>query len=163
MRITGISTLEEANKWLPAFIKDYNSRFAHSTKDIESAYLPKIPKEEIELILCHQEKRILDRGSSFSYHGKIFALPSTIDEKPGLTVTVLESSRVGIKVSITIQGESILTCPKQLISIPKKQAEKKEDKKINDLYAKRSEYGKMGATLSPWSRFDKSKVHKEAL
>jgi len=163
MKLAGITTMEAANAWLPSFIKDHNRRFAHPPKESESAYLPRIPEKELELILCHQEQRTLDRGSSFSYYNKYYALPTSINAQPGQTLTVLESPRFGIKVRITIKGKTTIVRPKELMSRPKKQPEAKEHKSIQEMTAKRSEYGRMGATLSPWSRFDKSKVPKEAL
>src|SRR5690606_28118945 len=39
MRIAGISTLEEANAFLPAFIDNFNRRFAVEPADPEPAYL----------------------------------------------------------------------------------------------------------------------------
>lgn len=150
MRLAGIKDREAANAWLPSFIKDHNRRFARVAKDKESAYLPRIPKKELELILCHQEKRTLDRGSSFSYYGKSYALPNSVHATPGQILTVLESSHIGIKVRLTVQGKSMVVRPKELMSRPKKQPEKTEAIISN---AKRSEYGRMGAAVSPWNRY----------
>lgn len=72
MRIAGISTLEEANAFLPAFIDNFNRRFAVEPADPEPAYLSS-PKN-VECIICLKEKRQASNGSTISYHGKTYRL-----------------------------------------------------------------------------------------
>lgn len=74
LRVAGISTVEEANLFLPAFIERYNERFAVDAADPELAYMPAISKDAADTILCIKEDRIASNGSVISYRGQTYRL-----------------------------------------------------------------------------------------
>ena len=99
----GITTVEAANAYLPTYINYINRKFSVKAKDPELDYTPSIPLRELKIVLAHQEKRKLDRGLSFSYLGKRYALPQmTGKEKEPLSqrdiITVATSEYIGIQV-----------------------------------------------------------------
>ncbi len=57
MRIAGISTIEEANAFLPGFIEKFNAHFAVEPADPEPAFLPAVAKQDLEAIICVKENR----------------------------------------------------------------------------------------------------------
>lgn len=72
MRIANISTLKEANDFLPGFIERFNKRFAVEAAEPEPDYLP-IPKN-LDEIICIKEKRKASNGSTISYGGQTYRL-----------------------------------------------------------------------------------------
>lgn len=70
MRLAGISTPEEANAFLPGFIRRFNQRFAVEPADPCPAYSPTPPLELLEHTICLKDERKASNGSviSFSNH-----------------------------------------------------------------------------------------------
>lgn len=150
MRLRNIKTLNQANAWAPEFLVQYNKRFEKPALNKEIAYLPKQANNELELLLCNQEKRVLDSGLSFSYYNRIFVLPHRVEAQRGQQVTVLESSRIGIKVKIKVKGKTMVVVPKELQSRPKVEKKITKPQYTEDINTRRKEYGRMGAAVSPW-------------
>ncbi len=74
LRVAGISTMEDANAFLPRFIERFNKRFAVEAQDPEPAYMPIPAQEEVDTILCVKEPRIASNGSTISYRGQTYRL-----------------------------------------------------------------------------------------
>ena len=70
MRTAGISTIEEANTFLPNFVCRHNKRFALSSACLESAFGPKPTPSEINLALARIIERKVLSGCVISYKGK---------------------------------------------------------------------------------------------
>lgn len=78
LRVAGISTVEEANTFLPGFIKRFNGRFSVNAKDPEAAYKKAPAHEILDTVLCIKEQRKASNGSVISYHGQLYRL---VDKK----------------------------------------------------------------------------------
>jgi len=65
LRLNKISTIEEANAFLPSFIEDYNHRFAVVPKDPSNAHRPL--EQNLDLIFTIQEIRYLSKNLTFQY------------------------------------------------------------------------------------------------
>jgi len=78
MKLAGISTIEQANAFLPQFIKRYNERFGKPPADPESAWRPAPAKADISAALCLRYERAVDNGNAISFGGRtlIVAKPS---------------------------------------------------------------------------------------
>ena len=75
LRLRGISTLEEANCFLPQFIKDHNRRFARPPRDPENAHRPvRHNSTEIDLILCLHSTRRLSKNLTCQYNNVQFQI-----------------------------------------------------------------------------------------
>jgi transposase len=59
MRIAGISTIEEANAFLPGFIEKFNARFAVEPADPEPAFLPAVAKQDLEAIMQYGSRQCI--------------------------------------------------------------------------------------------------------
>lgn len=68
----GITTMEAANKSLPAFIKYFNDHFAVEAKEAVDFWAP-VP-DNIDDIMCCQIKRRSDSNGCFSFHSYKFAI-----------------------------------------------------------------------------------------
>jgi transposase len=71
-KLRGISTIQEANRFMSeAFIGMFNDRFAVEAEG-ESIYIPYTHRESIDDILCVKETRKTDNAGSFSFKGQRF-------------------------------------------------------------------------------------------
>lgn len=69
MRLRGISTIEEANKFLPEFIEDYNRKFGKEPKVSEDAHRPLRKEDDLERLFARRATRKLSKSLSFQYEG----------------------------------------------------------------------------------------------
>ena len=74
MRVEGIQTVEEANRFLAEYVQRHNKRFAIEAFDAESAFLSGPPEELVRFILCTREKRKTSGDSSVSWKGKKYII-----------------------------------------------------------------------------------------
>lgn len=157
LRLAGIRSIDEANSWLPSFIKTHNVRFARKPRELPSAFRPKVRSNELELVLCRQEPRKLDRGLAFSYHNRIFVLPERhkgklLIARASQTVTVLDNPRFGIKAQLMVGNEQVIVAPKEIGKQPRLVASKQKSSMTPEQHLA---YCKIGAANSPWSKFKK--------
>jgi len=101
LRLHNISTPEEANLWLPEFMQDYNKRFATTPRSDLDFHTPLSASDNLDLILCRKETRLLSKNLTFQYHKTIYQIhvdrPTyamrntvvTVLEKPNHEVIVL--------------------------------------------------------------------------
>ena len=101
LRLHNISTPEEANLWLPEFMQDYNNRFATTPRSDLDFHTPLSASDNLDLILCRKETRLLSKNLTFQYHKTIYQIhvdrPTyamrntvvTVLEKPNHEVIVL--------------------------------------------------------------------------
>lgn len=101
LRIAGISTMEEANAFLAAFITKYNEKFAVAPKDPQSAFRQLEDKINLDYVLCLKDTRQVDNGSTFSFAGTYYRVirnGKVMPIIPKSRVTVLKSPEFGLKV-----------------------------------------------------------------
>lgn len=100
LRLRGISTPEEANKWLPEFMDDYNKRFAVSARSNLDFHSPLTTTNNLDLILCRKATRTLSKNLTFQYHKTIYQIH--IDRPPyamrNAQVLVLENAKGEVQV-----------------------------------------------------------------
>jgi transposase len=109
MRLAGISTLEEANRFLPEFLIRYNDHFAVPPAKPEPIYRPVTPDLDIEGILCFKERRRVAKDNTVEYHGK------TLQIFPGSERTTYAGAHV--EVQKRLDGR-VLVCHKGKILTP---------------------------------------------
>jgi hypothetical protein len=90
LRLAGITTLEEANIFLPGFIERYNARFAKVPQDPQSAWVVLPAELDLNYYFAVRETRKVRADHCISFSGQILQLlpdpngPSLVDK----TVTV---------------------------------------------------------------------------
>ena len=94
LRLQNISTIEEANLWLPKFMDDYNQRFATTPSSPLDFHVPLSDSNNLDFILCRKETRILSSNLTFQYYKRIYQIHI---DRPNYalrnaTVTVLENA-----------------------------------------------------------------------
>lgn len=70
MRLEGISTIEDANSFLPGFIRRYNRRFAVRAAETESAWVKMEPGTDLAYYFCVKERRVVRSDHTISWMGK---------------------------------------------------------------------------------------------
>jgi len=72
LRLQKISTPEEANAFLPNFIKDFNSRFAVVPKDPHNAHRELLPEHDLDRIFIIKENRTLTKNLIFQHNNTLY-------------------------------------------------------------------------------------------
>jgi len=71
LRLRGISSIEDANGYMPEFIREYNKRFAVEPANLEDAHRPlHYDKAGLRRILSVHTHRKLSKNLEFSLNGK---------------------------------------------------------------------------------------------
>jgi transposase len=69
MRLAGIASLEQANRFLETFIPAYNQRFAKPARDPQSAWRPLPPEVDLDRLFSTATERKVKADHTISYHG----------------------------------------------------------------------------------------------
>ena len=73
LKLNGITTIEEANKYLlEVFVPYFNERFAMDYRKFESVFETSPSKEKIDYTLAVLTPRKIDNGNSIKYQGKYY-------------------------------------------------------------------------------------------
>ncbi|MDR0651281.1 MAG: hypothetical protein LBG59_08005 [Candidatus Peribacteria bacterium] len=93
MRVKGIKTYEEANKFLEWYVPYYNEKFGVQAKEKGDKHitLTKEEKENIEWYFAKVTERSVKRDGTISYNNTIYQLKKD---------TILKSRRITVKESI---------------------------------------------------------------
>ena len=78
LRLANITTIEEANKFLPIFLEKYNSKFALCIDNIKSVFENQPSKDKINLTLAVLSRRIVDTGHSICFKKKYYRTVNSV-------------------------------------------------------------------------------------
>jgi hypothetical protein len=67
LRLAGISTITEANAWLPEFVADYNKRFGRIPANAKDLHRPLTETDDLDEILAWREARTVTRNLTLHY------------------------------------------------------------------------------------------------
>jgi hypothetical protein len=104
LRLAGISTMEEANKILPAFIADYNQRFGKAARNPKNLHRPLTQQDKIDDIFVWREERTVSASLTLQYDKIIFILEPTQLAKRLVHKRVTVSDYPNGRVMITYNG-----------------------------------------------------------
>lgn len=108
-RINNITTIEQANEFLPKFAKMYGQKFGIKPQKEGSKFI-KLPKYiDLDKLLTTQFTRIIDNSGCFSFYNKKFQV-ITDNIPPKSKLTVLMSKKIGIKVEYKGKYYNVITC-----------------------------------------------------
>jgi len=72
MRLEGISTIEQANAFLPGFFEKHNKRFRKESANPEDAHRAMRQKDDLERIFARRATRKLSKDLTFQHHGILY-------------------------------------------------------------------------------------------
>ena len=106
MRLDGISSMEEGNRFLARYMEEHNSRFSRLPKNAENAHVPWGPEHDLDRILCVKEKRKISKQLAFQYNNKTYQLNpgKSCRRMIGRNVTL---SEIGGAVVVDYEGETL--------------------------------------------------------
>jgi len=81
MRLRGISTVEEANAWVPSFMAAYNARFAKPPKSGFDAHRPLRDDENLDLLMTWRETRRVTKSLTVQYDRVMYLLDDTPENR----------------------------------------------------------------------------------
>ena len=74
LRLAGINTIEEANKFVPEFIEKHNNKFGVLAKNADDAHRELSSKTNLDLILQKEYERIISKNLTIQYENKIYQI-----------------------------------------------------------------------------------------
>ena len=77
LRLAGVGTIEAANAFLPAFVADYNARFAKEPRLAEDLHRPLAPHDDLDGALTWREERTVTGSLTLHYDKVLFLLEPT--------------------------------------------------------------------------------------
>ena len=96
-KLNNIKTIEEANKFLPKYIKKYNKRFAIEPECKDSKFIPLPAYVDLDLLLTSKLTRVIDSAGMFSIQNQKFQIVNN-DILPNVKVNIYISHKIGIVV-----------------------------------------------------------------
>jgi hypothetical protein len=94
--LNGITSREQANAALPAFIKEYNGKFTVLPESAENAFVPLDAADDLDTLLALRYERTTDNCGCFSFQNFTFQI---VSERPiaKKKIVFLFSERIGFK------------------------------------------------------------------
>ena len=108
MRLKGISTPEEGNAFMPAFVQRFNKRFAKPALIAVDAHREVMHSStELDLIMSFQSKRKITKNLEVRYHNQVYQVNAKERRRrlTGAIATVCEHYDGGL--SILVNGEKL--------------------------------------------------------
>ena len=78
LRLAKVTTLEEANNFLPSFLDKYNSKFALHIDNTKSVFEKQPSEAKINLTLAVLSRRVVDSGHSIRFKNKYYRLVNSV-------------------------------------------------------------------------------------
>jgi len=108
MRLQGISTMEEGNRYLPTFMEAFNNKFAVVAKCPGNVHRPLLPADDLDDILSQHYTRVLSKQLTISYQNKRYQIQT---DRP---LYAMRHAKVTVKedlngiVTIAYKGKNLL-------------------------------------------------------
>jgi transposase len=90
MRLHGVSTIEDANKFLVSYLLVYNQRFSVMPKEKED--LHRTVKVDLDAVLCIKTERTLKNDHTIQLNGKLYQIEDKIRAKRVMVEELIDGS-----------------------------------------------------------------------
>jgi hypothetical protein len=81
LRLKGISSIEEANRYLPGYLKRHNAQFAVMAEETKDMHRPAPGAAELLDILCIKTERTVRNDNTISHNGKFYQIHAALQGK----------------------------------------------------------------------------------
>jgi len=157
MRLAGISSIEEANRFLPNFWKGFNKRFEVPPKNQNDAHIPLAPGQKLAEILCIKNLRKVSKNLEIQHNNIIYQITL---EKPSRTlikahINVLE--KLDGQISLEYQGKYL---PFKLFAEQEVNGEIVNSKELNRVINRRNKYRKVSIN-HPWNQQGRAEAKRK--
>ena len=114
MRLRGIKSIDEANKFLQEYLPRYNRKFAVSAKEKADLHRD-IPKDiKLDHILCLKTERVVRNDSTVAYNSKLYQLKDKVKTTKVVIVETFNGSLVILAENKDVNFEEITERPKKM-------------------------------------------------
>lgn len=96
-KINNITTIEDANEFLPKYIEKFNKQFSVEPEILESKFIPLPAYVDLDLLLTNKFTRVIDNSGTFSIENHKFQIVNN-DILPNTKVNIYMSHKIGIIV-----------------------------------------------------------------
>lgn len=105
LREKGLSTIEEANFFLPAYLEVYNKRFGKTPTSAFNAHRELDHNQDLDQILCSKKARKISKNLEVRYKNEIYQIqaPNRVNRLRGAGVQVIE--KMNGEIFIEYKGE----------------------------------------------------------
>jgi hypothetical protein len=90
LRLAGISTIEAANAWVPAFMVDYNTRFGRAPENAKDLHRKLTEADDLSEVLAWREKRTVTKNLTLHYDRMMLLL-----DRVSAVITRVSETRTG--------------------------------------------------------------------
>lgn len=102
LRLAGVTTQEEANRFLEAYLPRYNRRFAVPPVQAADLHRPKPTDRELDRSLCIKTTRCLRKDFTIAHHGQLYQIHDTVR-----ATSVQVEERLDGTLQLTHQGRRL--------------------------------------------------------
>jgi transposase len=102
LRLAGVATLEEANRFLEEYLPRYNRRFAVPPAQAADLHRPRPTAQALERSLCRKTPRCLRKDFTIAHEGRLYQVHDNLR-----TTHVVVEERVDGTMRLTHQGRSL--------------------------------------------------------
>ena len=141
MRLAKISTTEQANDFLPLFLKEFNQKFTKPAKNPSNAHRPLIDDQDLDKVFCLKHTRRISKNLILQYKGVLYqiyanGLEYTLRQKD-VTVIEYEDGEVhfennGKRLKAIpykeVEGPTEIVSSKELLTVLAKQPSKGKER-----------------------------------
>jgi transposase-like protein len=138
MRLKGIKTIEEGNKFLEAYLPIYNKRFSVRPREKEDLHRPLPRGIDLDAILCTKTERTLRNDFTVAHNHKLYQI-----EEATKASKVIVQDRMDGSMRITYQGRALRF--REIKERPPRENNRPVGKKRRKIY--------IPPTDHPWRRF----------
>ena len=82
MRLAGISTMAEANAFMPTWLVEHNAQFAKVPFNPRDVHRPLAPQDDLRVVMVWREQRSVTRSLTLHYNKVLFILEPTEISRP---------------------------------------------------------------------------------
>jgi len=91
MRLKGVKTIEEANRFLASYLPAYNERFSVTPKSEENLHR-KLKDIDLDTVLCKKTERTLKNDHTIKYKGMLYQIEDKIRAKRVMVEELIDGS-----------------------------------------------------------------------
>ena len=110
LRLHGISSMEEGNRFLPKFIENFNQKFAVVPKSPVNLHRPLTRRDDLGNILVQKHPRRLSGQLTLSYGSRIYQIQTDRPTYAMRHATVIVQEDVNERVTIQYKGKTLSYC-----------------------------------------------------
>jgi len=118
LRLAGVTTIEEANAFLPGYLARYRARFSVAPRSDQSAYVPIDPGTDLDRLFCFKYQRKVASDNTIQFDGQVLQIPPGLDRLSYARCVVEVQEWLDGSLAICYQGRQLLLVPARTLGQP---------------------------------------------